>query len=286
MAKRLYELGTDVLYQDNIKYRIIHETEKLKENGKWIVQYGACRLKWNGQPDRRYLSVPGPDDHCGRFKVFIIREDYILKSLKVIKMKKYIGTKTIEATPMNLGDYNDYRKWTIPANEDPKREGYLVKYPDGYESWSPKDVFDASYHELLFEYYPLPDDADQVEHRLPDRVFPSEVRSVAVAPDADYGGAHRYQFQESLGFNKGGAEYADSFQEIHFVQKNLDGSMTPGLQSEQLLIALIDRHKKLNAKFPSREGSLAITKMEEALQWLRARVEERINRGVMGDLKK
>jgi hypothetical protein len=62
--------------------------------------------------------------------------------------------------------------------------------------------------------------------------------------------------------------------------------MVAGLQSEQLLIALIDRHKKLNERFPSREGALAITKMEEALQWLEARVRERTERGVMGDLKK
>ncbi|WP_456867606.1 hypothetical protein [Galbibacter sp. BG1] len=65
-----------------------------------------------------------------------------------------------------------------------------------------------------------------------------------------------------------------------------DGTMVPGLQSEQLLIALIDRHKKLNARFPSREGSLMITKLEEALHWSEARVKERTQRGVMGDLKK
>lgn len=284
MAKRKFKPGDDILYQDNVKYRIIHETEKFKEHGKWINQYGACRLRWNGLPDRRYLRAPGPDEHFGRFKIFTIREDYILQSLKIIKMKKYIGTKTIQAEPLSYNGWLEHKG--DEKRSSPDMDGYFVKYPDGYESWSPKEVFEAAYHELLFEQFPIPEDADQIEYRLPERVFPSEVRTVAVAPDADYGGAHRYQFMESLGFNKGGAEYADSFQEIHFVQKNIDGTMAPGLQSEQLLIALIDRHKKLNAKFPSREGSLAITKMEEALQWLRARVEERINRGVMGDLKK
>ena len=62
-------------------------------------------------------------------------------------MKQYIGTKVISAQPMNLGDYNTKRGWTIPANEDPKREGYYVVYPDGYESWSPKEVFDEAYRE-------------------------------------------------------------------------------------------------------------------------------------------
>lgn len=62
-------------------------------------------------------------------------------------MKKYIGTKMIEAKPMNRGDYNVYRGWTIPENENPADEGYLVVYTDSdnYESWSPKDVFDRAY---------------------------------------------------------------------------------------------------------------------------------------------
>ena len=57
-------------------------------------------------------------------------------------MKQYIGTKIIQAEPMNRGEYNNYRGWQIPNNENPEDEGYLVKYEDGYESWSPKEVFE------------------------------------------------------------------------------------------------------------------------------------------------
>ena len=60
-------------------------------------------------------------------------------------MEKYIGTKTIEAEPMTRGDYNKYRGWTIPADENPDDEGYLVKYSDGYISWSPEKVFNEAY---------------------------------------------------------------------------------------------------------------------------------------------
>lgn len=60
-------------------------------------------------------------------------------------MKKYIGTKLIEAKPMTRGEYNKYRGWTIPPDENPDDPGYLVKYSDSYESWSPKDVFDSAY---------------------------------------------------------------------------------------------------------------------------------------------
>ena len=46
---------------------------------------------------------------------------------------------------MNLGDYNIKRGWTIPANEDPNKEGYLVQYEDNYISWSPKEMFENAY---------------------------------------------------------------------------------------------------------------------------------------------
>lgn len=59
---------------------------------------------------------------------------------------------------MSRGDYNLYRGWDIPANEDPEDEGYLVEYRDGgqanhpghagYISWSPRNVFEQSYRQI------------------------------------------------------------------------------------------------------------------------------------------
>ena len=63
-------------------------------------------------------------------------------------MKKYIGSKLIEAEPMTRGAYNEYRGWTIPKDENPEDEGYIVKYSDDYVSWSPKEVFDKAYMEV------------------------------------------------------------------------------------------------------------------------------------------
>lgn len=70
-------------------------------------------------------------------------------------MKMFIGTKIMLAMPMTLGEYNHYRGWTIPDNEDAESQGYLVEYTDGgkpnhsdhegYISWSPKDVLDNAY---------------------------------------------------------------------------------------------------------------------------------------------
>ena len=61
-------------------------------------------------------------------------------------MKQYIGTKIIKARPMSRGEYNGCRGWPVPEGEDQNAEGYLVEYqPDGYQSWSPKAVFEAAY---------------------------------------------------------------------------------------------------------------------------------------------
>ena len=67
-------------------------------------------------------------------------------------LKHYKCHKTVHAKPMKRGEYNVYRGWSIPENEDPEELGYLVVYNKGtdahYESWSPKSVFDDGYSEI------------------------------------------------------------------------------------------------------------------------------------------
>lgn len=63
-------------------------------------------------------------------------------------MKRYLGKKEVMASPMSMGDA--YNRGLLRSNlkssrVDKDREGYLVKYDNGYQSWSPKDVFDNSY---------------------------------------------------------------------------------------------------------------------------------------------
>ena len=70
-------------------------------------------------------------------------------------MKQYIGVKLIHAKPMTRLEYNTYRGWDLPTDENPDDEGFLVEYLDGgkantpdhagYVSWSPKDVFERAY---------------------------------------------------------------------------------------------------------------------------------------------
>lgn len=55
-------------------------------------------------------------------------------------MKQYIGTKIIEAEPC--------KAWKDTKEHKAGEDGYKVRYPDGYESWSPKDVFEEAYREV------------------------------------------------------------------------------------------------------------------------------------------
>ena len=57
-------------------------------------------------------------------------------------MQSYISTKLVKAKPMTRGEYNKFRGWDIPKNENPDDEGYLIQYPDGYISWCPKKQFE------------------------------------------------------------------------------------------------------------------------------------------------
>ena len=60
-------------------------------------------------------------------------------------MKQYIGTKVIQAEPAYRVDGKVFAKANIVPCGYKIEDGYKVVYPDGYESWSPKDVFEAAY---------------------------------------------------------------------------------------------------------------------------------------------
>lgn len=61
-------------------------------------------------------------------------------------MEKYLGVKLIEAEPMWVEAAESHLERPITASSD--MDGYLVKYEDSYESWSPKDVFENAYRKI------------------------------------------------------------------------------------------------------------------------------------------
>lgn len=84
-------------------------------------------------------------------------------------------------------------------------------------------------------------------------------------------------------------EEGDIKQALQFIQKVpvFEGSsdlktISNGTTNEEVLKVLINRLQYLNGKFPCRENSIVITKLEEALMWLEKRTRDRVARGVEG----
>lgn len=117
-------------------------------------------------------------------------------------------------------------------------------------------------------------------------VYPSKTPTIEVVPD-EFGGNHRYRIRLCKGFRKSQNTYLYDSKTvtIQFMHKLEDGSYIPGLQSEQLGLVLLDRAKKLDAKFPCEQNKKQIAALEAYLAACKERVEDRISRDVIGEHK-
>ena len=86
-----------------------------------------------------------------------------------------------------------------------------------------------------------------------------------------------------------GIERTGSFLKLNFVRGSKLGDekveKKDGTLHEHLLSAMIHDLRFKHDLVPSRETALAITKLEEALMWLRQRQIDRLNRNVEGTYK-
>jgi len=62
-------------------------------------------------------------------------------------MKTYIGSKIIQAEPMDECTFLRTEKGQDVSDRE-TRPGFKVRYPDGYTSWSPQGVFEEAYRLL------------------------------------------------------------------------------------------------------------------------------------------
>ena len=70
-------------------------------------------------------------------------------------MKKYIGTKIIEAKPGTMAEAQALKggmpikqaKAMFRNSGTVDKDGYVVQYEDGYVSWSPKEAFENAYRQ-------------------------------------------------------------------------------------------------------------------------------------------
>ena len=96
-------------------------------------------------------------------------------------MKKYIGTKQIEAEPMTMGEAyekNLLQVGRVPNESEKTKAGYHVKYEGGYESWSPAEPFEKAYKvadtpldRMIIEYDELKQKIDKLDAFLDSEKF-------------------------------------------------------------------------------------------------------------------
>lgn len=215
-----------------------------------------------------FIKITGGDPD----KIFIKAWDDKNEHLNVSSLS---GTSHIAiSTPNGIVKLRNH-DWVLKDNE-----GNYFVFPD--------EEAKKEFKWLKLPSFDVNNGAEQINSmkQLDYLVYPSEEKTIHVTPDEEYGGAHHYAIQNCLGFNDGKTTYVDEAQTIQFVQKNDDGSMTAGVQSEQLAYVLLDRCVKLNARFPSAQNEQMIAGLEMFLKACKDRVQERIDRCVMGELKK
>lgn len=83
---------------------------------------------------------------------------------------KAIGVKMVDLQPMTAKEAFD-KGYGMKPNQDPNSNGYEVTYPDGYKSWSPKEVADAA-------YFPIDDENGQM-------IKPTDIERFIAAEDAE-----------------------------------------------------------------------------------------------------
>lgn len=83
-------------------------------------------------------------------------------------MKQYIGTKIVEAEPAYRvdGKVVALAENKVPCGYEVER-GYKVRYADGYESFSPAEVFDRAYLPLTVNEH-LKTDAPSISQSMVD----------------------------------------------------------------------------------------------------------------------
>lgn len=96
-------------------------------------------------------------------------------------MKKYFGTKQIEAEPMTMGEAYEkslLQAGRVPNESEKTKAGYHVKYEGGYESWSPAEPFEKAYKvadtpldRMVIEYDELKQKIDKLDAFLDSEKF-------------------------------------------------------------------------------------------------------------------
>ena len=182
-------------------------------------------------------------------------------------MLKYVGIEEVNAAPMTRGEYNTYRGWTVPQDEDPSDQGYIIQRSGNHINWMPADVFEEIYSE------PIDNDVEMVE--LKHDLLTTRYTRVVHEKNFNFNAPHLFHVKKSEGHQTLGI--------VQFQEGPIKEAGVNGICNEDLIAMVICRLEHFNrSEFSSRDNAMAITKLEEAMLWLRKRTIGRENRGVEG----
>ena len=146
-------------------------------------------------------------------------------------MQKYIGTKIIEAVPAIRKGGKVYEEgWPIPKSMDPTEEGYKVLYPDGYESWSPKDVFNEAYRPTDCMNFGLAIEAAKKGAKITRRGWNGKGMFLYYVPEGRY--PARTDAAKSIATEDGKVDYG-----AYIAMKTAQGNVVPWLASQTDILA-------------------------------------------------
>lgn len=108
-------------------------------------------------------------------------------------MKEYIGTKIVKAEPAVRIEGVMGTRRVVPLSKGPVTApfekvdmGYRVVYEDGYESWSPMDVFEAAYRETSGMPFGLAIEAAKMGKRIARAGWNGKNQYVELATSISY----------------------------------------------------------------------------------------------------
>lgn len=155
-------------------------------------------------------------------------------------MQTFIGTKLIKATPMTRLEYNEYRGWTLPENENGADAGFLVEYLDGgqandsrhvgYISWSPEAVFEREYRPTTGMTFGLAIEALKAGKKVARAGWNGKGMWLILVP-----GQHAVNFTEGSPYMKAGLTHGEILSHIDMYTVNAQGrrAMLPGWAASQ-----------------------------------------------------
>ena len=111
-------------------------------------------------------------------------------------MIKYLGTKIVEAEYYEQCRFGHDEHGNVLL----RPAGYIVKYPDGYESWSPKKVFEEAYRPIDALTFGLAIEALKKGHRVARKGWNGNGIFIELqVPDAHSKMTQPYIFIDTLG---------------------------------------------------------------------------------------